>query len=165
MIRLANKARLHHFRVKDVPVTEMPCVPLSICQSMSAASAAKSTFPSSSNGVLPAQWKTGQTALYMRDFADWPLLLLHRVHGAGQYERVIEECRRHGFEPNVLCECPDATILLSLVAQGLGATIVPQSTVALFRLPVIKVLEIIDSSMTAEAAAILDRRRYLPKSA
>lgn len=116
-------------------------------------------------GVLPAQWKTGQTALCMRDFADWPLLLLHRVHGAGQYERVIEECRRHGFEPNVLCECPDATILLSLVAQGLGATIVPQSTVALFRLPGIKVLEIIDSSMTAEAAAILDRQRYLPKSA
>lgn len=28
-----------------------------------------------------------------------------------------------------------------------------------------KMLEIIDSSMTAEAAAILDRQRYLPKSA
>ncbi len=28
-----------------------------------------------------------------------------------------------------------------------------------------EVLEIIDSSMTAEAAAILDRQRYLPKSA
>ncbi|OQP07511.1 LysR family transcriptional regulator [Geobacillus sp. 46C-IIa] len=115
--------------------------------------------------VLPKHWALSRSALSMRDFAEWPLLLLHRVHGAGQYERVVAECRRHGFEPNILCECPDATILLSLVAEGIGATIVPQSTVALFRLPGIKELEIIDSSMTAEAAVILDRQRYLPKSA
>ncbi|MFC0297938.1 LysR family transcriptional regulator [Geobacillus jurassicus] len=115
--------------------------------------------------VLPEHWALSKPYLSMRDFADWPLLLLHRVHGAGQYERVIEECRRHGFEPNVLCECPDATILLSLVAQGIGATIVPQSTVALFCLPGIRVLDIIDSSMNAEAAVIIDRQRYLPKSA
>ncbi|MED4917752.1 LysR family transcriptional regulator [Geobacillus thermodenitrificans] len=114
--------------------------------------------------VLPEHWALSRSSLSMRDFAEWPLLLLHRVHGAGQYERVVEECRRHGFEPNVLCECPDATILLSLVAQGMGATIVPQSTVSLFRLLGIRVLPIVDSSMKAEAAVIIDRQRYVPKS-
>jgi len=41
---------------------------------------------------------------------------------------------------------------------------VPQSTVSLFRLPGIRVLPIVDSSMKAEAAVIIDRQRYVPKS-
>jgi DNA-binding transcriptional LysR family regulator len=115
--------------------------------------------------VLPKQWNVSKSYMYMKEFADVPLLLLHRIQGKGQYELVIHECRRHGFEPKVICECPDATILLSLVSKGIGATIVPKSTVSFFRLPDICVLDIIDSSIQAEAAAIIEKGRYIAKSA
>jgi LysR family transcriptional regulator, salicylic acid-responsive activator of bsdBCD len=115
--------------------------------------------------VLPKQWNVSKPYMYMKEFADVPLLLLHRIQGKGQYELVIHECRRHGFEPKVICECPDATILLSLVSKGVGATIVPKSTVSFFRLPDICVLDIIDSSIQAEAAAIIEKDRYVAKSA
>ncbi|BDG45880.1 MULTISPECIES: LysR family transcriptional regulator [Parageobacillus] len=114
--------------------------------------------------VFPRQWNISKSHVYMKEFADIPLLLLHRIQGKGQYELVINECRRHGFEPKIICECPDATILLSLVSKGIGATIVPKSTVSFFYLPDICVLDIIDSSICAEAAAIIEKNRYIPKS-
>ncbi|ALF08656.1 LysR family transcriptional regulator [Parageobacillus thermoglucosidasius] len=114
--------------------------------------------------VFPRQWNISKPYVYMKEFADIPLLLLHRIQGKGQYELVINECRRHGFEPKIICECPDATILLSLVSKGIGATIVPKSTVSFFCLPDICVLDIADSSIYAEAAAIIEKNRYIPKS-
>jgi LysR family transcriptional regulator, salicylic acid-responsive activator of bsdBCD len=115
--------------------------------------------------VIPKQWKYHHHYIYMKEFTDIPLLLLHRISGKGQYELVINECRRHGFEPKIICECPDVTILLSLVSKGVGATIVPKSTVSIFRIPEITVLEIIDSSIQAEAAVIVEKNRYISKSA
>jgi LysR family transcriptional regulator, salicylic acid-responsive activator of bsdBCD len=115
--------------------------------------------------VIPKQWNYHHRYIYMKEFTDIPLLLLHRISGKGQYELVINECRRHGFEPKIICECPDVTILLSLVSKGVGATIVPKSTVSIFRIPEITVLEIIDSSIQAEAAVIIEKNRYISKSA
>jgi LysR family transcriptional regulator, salicylic acid-responsive activator of bsdBCD len=115
--------------------------------------------------VMPKNWNDVGHPIQMKDMKDIPLLLLHRISGKGQYEIVVNECKRHGFEPNIVCECPDVTILLSLVAAGVGATIVPKSAVTLFQIPEITVLEIADSSIKAEAAIIFEKNRYLSKSA
>ncbi|AGT33379.1 hypothetical protein M493_15815 [Geobacillus genomosp. 3] len=115
--------------------------------------------------VLPAQWPARGPHMHVREFRGLPLLLLHRIHGKGQYELVVHECRRHGFEPKIVCECPDATVLLSLVAKGIGATILPQSTVSFFPVPGIRVCSLVDFSVQAEAAAIVDQSRHLSKSA
>lgn len=46
--------------------------------------------------------------------------------GAGMYDAVIRECRLAGFEPRVEFSAPQIFGTLSLVAAGLGVTIVPQ---------------------------------------
>lgn len=115
--------------------------------------------------VIPQHWNYKHHSIQMKDIKEMPLLLLHRISGKGQYEMVVNECARHGFEPKILCECPDVTILLSLVAEGVGATIVPKSAVSNFQIPNIQMLEIEDSSITAEASIIFEKNRYLSKSA
>jgi DNA-binding transcriptional LysR family regulator len=115
--------------------------------------------------VLPKSWNYERHSIRMRDMKEIPLLLLHRVSGKGQYEMVVNECQHHGFKPTVVCECPDVTFLFSLVAAGVGATIVPKSAVSTFQLPNITMLEIEDSSIQAEAAIIFQKNRYLSKSA
>ena len=106
-----------------------------------------------------------KTTIKMKELEDIPLLLLHRVSGVGQFEIVLQECRSHGFEPNVICECPDVSMLLSLVSSGVGATIIPASSLTSFPLPNLHVLHIEDSTIYAESAIIWLKDRYLSKPA
>ncbi|MEH6944516.1 LysR family transcriptional regulator [Bacillus sp. JJ722] len=101
----------------------------------------------------------------MKDIAPLPLLLLHRVSGHGTYELVIDECRRHGFEPNIVCECPDASMILTLVREGIGVAFLPQTTLKSFSQLGVKVISIEDCSVQSEAAIVWHKDRYLSKSA
>lgn len=116
--------------------------------------------------VLPKELKqSAETKIRMADLKELPLLLLHRIQGSGQYELVINECRRHGFEPKVICECPDVSMILSLVSAGIGATIIPRDSLLSFPSDNIKILEIIDSTISTEAAIVWQKDRYLSKNA
>lgn len=116
--------------------------------------------------VVPNDWDLSEhTSIKLKEFKNLPLLLLHRVSGIGQYEMIVEECKQHGFEPMVVCECPDASMLLSLVSSGIGASIVPKSTIATVDTNGYKVFELEDSTITTEAAIVWLKGRYLSKSA
>lgn len=119
--------------------------------------------------VFPEEWmadkKYPEASIKMKDLKDIPLLLLHRIKGSGQYELVVDECRRHGFEPNIICECPDVTMILSLVSKGVGATIIPKYSLFSFQAANIKIHPIEDSTIIAESALIWSKDRYLTKSA
>lgn len=114
--------------------------------------------------VIPENWD-GEKNIRMKEIAKMPLMLLHRVHGVGLYELVVDECRKHGFEPNVVCQCPDASMLLSLVRTGIGATLLPKSTLLSFPTDGLKILEIEDALIKSESAIIWLKDRYLSKSA
>lgn len=112
--------------------------------------------------VYPKHWKqTVAPAITLKEMKDWPLLLLHRINGIGQFEMITQECRRHGFEPNVICECPDVAMLLSLVSEGVGATIIPRSALKSFPISNVEFSEITDISIAAESALIWLKGRYL----
>lgn len=119
--------------------------------------------------VIPTSWKDTKnfthTTIKMQQLKDIPLLLLHRIKGSGQYELVVDECRRHGFEPKVVCECPDVTMILSLVSKGVGATIIPKYSLFSFQPKNITFLPIEDTTIMAESALIWSKERYLTKSA
>ncbi|MBS4171762.1 LysR family transcriptional regulator [Bacillus sp. FJAT-49736] len=116
--------------------------------------------------VLPNELLThSKTEISFLELKDLPLLLLHRIQGSGQYELVVNECRRHGFEPNIICECPDVSMILSLVSAGIGATIIPRDSLLTYPANHLKILEITDSSITTEAAIIWQKDRYLSKNA
>lgn len=106
-----------------------------------------------------------KTSIKMKELDTVPLLLLHRISGVGQFEIVLQECRRHGFEPNIICECPDVSMLLSLVSAGVGVTIIPKSALVSFPTPNLYSLDIEDSMIYAESAVIWLKDRYLSKQA
>ncbi|MFC0524532.1 LysR family transcriptional regulator [Pontibacillus salicampi] len=103
--------------------------------------------------------------VFMADLADLPLLLLHRMSGVGQYEVILNACRLNGFEPNIVCECPDVSMLLSLAAANVGAAIVPKSSLSEAAYPNLKALTIIENSVQAEAAMIWLTDRHLSTAA
>lgn len=114
--------------------------------------------------VTSNNWEV-RTKITMKELKDLPLMMLHRVSGVGLYELVIGECRNHGFEPTIVCECPDADMLLSLVHKEVGYAILPKSTVNNRLVNDLQVIEIVDCNVQSEAAVIWLKDRYLSQSA
>jgi len=116
--------------------------------------------------VYPSEWeKELPVPLALKDLQDWPLLLLHRLSGVGQFEIIVEECRRSGFEPKIICECPDVAMLLSLTSKCVGVSIVPKSALDAFPLCNLKFREIEGCSVAAESALVWLKDRHLSRSA
>src|SRR5699024_1936878 len=67
--------------------------------------------------------------------------------------------------PQVVCECPDVDMLLDLVNEGIGATIIPESALSRLHLQGVKKMTIKDANIIARSAVIWLKDRYLPKSA
>jgi DNA-binding transcriptional LysR family regulator len=59
--------------------------------------------------------------------ADEPFVLTPRYQGAGLRDKIVEQCRQAGFEPKVVQEAWLMQTTVSLVAGGLGVTLVPAS--------------------------------------
>jgi DNA-binding transcriptional LysR family regulator len=56
-----------------------------------------------------------------------PLVLYRRRTGPGLYDAILSACRAAGFAPEIAQEAPRLTSTLSLVAAGLGISVVPAS--------------------------------------
>lgn len=115
--------------------------------------------------LAPNNWDIPESTIKMERLKDFPLLFLHRTNGTGVFEMLVNECRKFGFEPNIICECPDVTVLISLVAAGLGATMIPQSTASMLPLNEIKIIALENCTLQSESAVIWLKDRYLSKAA
>jgi DNA-binding transcriptional LysR family regulator len=69
----------------------------------------------------------GAKALALGDLAAETFILYRRPLGPGLYDAIIAACQRAGYSPNIGQEAPRMLATLSLVAAGLGVTLVPQS--------------------------------------
>lgn len=118
--------------------------------------------------VLPREWESkigSSRSISLQHIIEFPLLLLHRINGTGQFELIVNELKRKGLVPEIVCECPDPSMLLSLVANGVGATIVPKSTLQSLQMTHMLSLEIKGTPLISESALIWLSDRYLSKSA
>lgn len=116
--------------------------------------------------VFPSSYHQIKTkSIELTELSGIPLLLLHRISGTGQYELILNAFTSKGLKPHILCECPDVSMLLSLVSSGLGATIVPESTLLAFQTPNISTATIKNTQLEAESALIWLKDRYLSKAA
>lgn len=61
------------------------------------------------------------------ELAEESLILYRRHSGPGLYDAIIATCRAAGFSPRVTQEAPRILSTLSLVAAGLGVSLVPAS--------------------------------------
>lgn len=99
------------------------------------------------------------------DLSSLPLLLLKRVSGSGQYETIIEGFKRANVEPDVRVVCPDVEMLLTLVAEGIGISIVPETALLSRSYRNIITIPIDDESLVSKSAIIWLKSRTLPQSA
>ncbi|WP_416364910.1 LysR family transcriptional regulator [Pseudomonas sp. NFX183] len=67
------------------------------------------------------------TPLPLATLATEAFVLYRRRVGLGLYDAILVACREAGFSPQVVQEAPRMTATLSLVAAGLGVSIVPAS--------------------------------------
>ena len=71
--------------------------------------------------------RTGTAALALSALAAETFILYRRRLGPGLYDSIIAACHAAGFSPRVGQEAPRMFSTLSLVAAGLGVTLVPES--------------------------------------
>src|SRR6266404_3759691 len=76
---------------------------------------------------LGAAGRDGDDAIKLAAFAAETFVLYRRPGGPGLYDTIIAACHRAGFSPRVGQEAPRILSTLSLVAAGLGVSLVPAS--------------------------------------
>ncbi|MGG0286574.1 LysR family transcriptional regulator [Peribacillus butanolivorans] len=116
--------------------------------------------------VLPEKWTwSGSEQCRLEEIIDLPLILLRPNYGLGAYGQIVNEFQRLDLEPNILCECQDLIMLLSLVSSGFGATILPLSLLSLHSLGGLRVIQLKDQTLISEPKVIWRKNSYLSKAA
>jgi len=117
--------------------------------------------------VIPGSWLSysGKESISMHQLASFPFLTLKTDRTTRMHEQVMDACRLHGFEPDVICECSSVAIIMSLIAEGIGATVFPKSVMSSFPATVVKMLDIEDADFQSDVGIIWLKDRYLSKSA
>ncbi len=115
--------------------------------------------------AVPANSPLGKAerAVSLSEVADMNFVLFPRAFGPGLYDQILEYCRGAGFSPKVLQEAVQMQTIVSLVAGGLGVSLVPASICKLMREGV-AYKSIIESSPMVEMGT-LHRKDHLAISA
>jgi DNA-binding transcriptional LysR family regulator len=71
--------------------------------------------------------REGEAPLSIAALAGEAFVLYRRPSGPGLYDGILAACREAGFAPSVVQEAPRLPATLSLVAAGLGVSVVPAS--------------------------------------
>lgn len=71
----------------------------------------------------------GKEAVPIQALRDVPMCLLRSDDLWGYSRDLLEECRRAGFAPNVVCHCYDTPMELQMVQAGFGVGFLPKSIV------------------------------------
>src|SRR5690606_39235337 len=106
--------------------------------------------------LLPNSWPRAAEdhKMGMGTLAQFPFLSLKSDLTTGMHDRVLRTFREAGHEPRILCECSSVAIILSLVAAGIGATILPKSVLASFPLTNIVMYEMTHTPFYSEVGLI-----------
>jgi DNA-binding transcriptional LysR family regulator len=69
-----------------------------------------------------------KSSVSVTDLQDQPLIAYPRDSGIGLYWRVVDLCVKAGFQPRIVREARDASVMMGLVSAGIGISIVPADT-------------------------------------
>ena len=117
--------------------------------------------------VVPSKWHelTKQNSLSLAELSRYPLVTLKTDQTTHMHEQVIHYFQQQNLNPNVVCECSSVAITVALIAEGIGAALLPKSVMSSFRDPRVTMIPLIESSLQSEFALIWLKDHYLPKSA
>jgi len=117
--------------------------------------------------LIPGTWTSfpKDGAIAMRELAGHPLLSLKSANTKQMHEQFVAECIRHGFQPDIICECSSVAVILSLIAEGIGAAVLPESVMRSFPTERIRTLAIADANFFSDVGIVWLKDRYLSKAA
>jgi DNA-binding transcriptional LysR family regulator len=117
--------------------------------------------------LIPDSWTAfpKEGAIAMRDLAPHPMLALKSANTKQMHEQLVAECLRHGFQPEFICECSSVAVILSLIAEGIGAAVLPESVMRSFPTERIRTLAIADANFFSDVGIVWLKDRYLSKAA
>jgi DNA-binding transcriptional LysR family regulator len=102
--------------------------------------------------VLPVKHPlSGAQTLRLDALARESFVLFPREAGAGFFDDIMAACRRAGFEPQLGQSAPQITSIASLIAVGLGVSIVP-ADMAMINVPGVRYIAIAGEAPTARLA-------------
>jgi len=78
------------------------------------------------------------------------------------YDRIIEECAKNDFYPNIVCESSQKDLMVELVEAKLGVALLPSKICQQLNNPEIKAIPLYESKINLELGMIWKRNRYLP---
>src|SRR5690606_35979356 len=94
-----------------------------------------------------------------------PLLTLKTDQTTHMHEQVLAACKRHGFEPTIICECSSVAITLALIAEGMGVSLLPRSVMSSFMDPRVKMIPLENEKLNSNIGLIWLKDHYLSKRA
>lgn len=77
------------------------------------------------------------------------------------HDRIVEECNRHGFYPNVVCESSQKDFMIELVEAKLGIALLPSRICQDLHLRDLVALPLEDSTINLELGMIWKKNKYL----
>ncbi|MGB8000884.1 MAG: LysR family transcriptional regulator [Anaerobacillus sp.] len=78
------------------------------------------------------------------------------------HDRIIEECAKKGFHPNVVCQSSQKDFMIEMVEAKLGVALLPSKIALSLPNAAIKSLKLSQSNVNLELGMIWKRNKYLP---
>jgi len=78
--------------------------------------------------VVPTSWSPSFPSKHptIEQIAQFPLIMLAAMEGHSFYEDLLKAFDEHHVKPNIIIECKDITMVVTLVSKGLGLSIIPR---------------------------------------
>ncbi|WP_226683019.1 LysR family transcriptional regulator [Sutcliffiella horikoshii] len=92
-------------------------------------------------------------------------LVLPSTKGQGLFDYILQAFAQRGIEPNIVCASSDLTLLSSLVQQGFGTTLVPESAMHIFSGAKVHSYLVEDEDLTSQYGVAWMKKYYLSKVA
>ncbi|HJV45103.1 MAG TPA: LysR family transcriptional regulator [Bacillota bacterium] len=98
--------------------------------------------------------------LHMSEIAGESFILYRKDFSL--HDRIVDECAKHGFYPNVVCESSQKDFMIELVEAKLGVAFLPSKICGEIYNPQITSIPLVDSPINLELAMIWKKHKYLP---
>ncbi|WP_438447338.1 LysR family transcriptional regulator [Gorillibacterium sp. sgz5001074] len=109
--------------------------------------------------VPPAHPLAAGSRAMLKELAGADMILFREDFGL--HDKILQECRKAGFEPNVLYESSQWDFMTEMVAAGLGVSLLPEVICRTLDPARVRVLELTDPVIPWDLAMIWRKKSYL----
>ncbi len=77
--------------------------------------------------IIPASWATSFSSQHVtiEQISQFPFIMLGAMEGLSFNETLFKAFDEHKVKPNIIIECKDISMVVTLVSRGLGLSIIP----------------------------------------